>query len=202
MGLLKEDAAEGDREAMDADIQRIGDAADRMHDLLSDLLELSRVGRLVNPPVEFCLRELVQETVDLLAGPIHQSGAEVIVSPGLPHVRADRLRLGEVIQNLVENAIKFMGDQPDPRVEIGWLAEADPVYFVRDNGIGIDSQHQKVIFGLFEQLDQRKEGTGVGLALVRRIVGVHGGQLWIESEGEGMGSTFCFTLGAEKPSPG
>ncbi len=202
LGLLKEDAAEGDREAMDADIQRIGDAADRMHDLLSDLLELSRVGRLVNPPVEFCLRELVQETVDLLAGPIHQSGAEVIVSPGLPHVRADRLRLGEVIQNLVENAIKFMGDQPDPRVEIGWLAEADPVYFVRDNGIGIDSQHQKVIFGLFEQLDQRKEGTGVGLALVRRIVGVHGGQLWIESEGEGMGSTFCFTLGAEKPSPG
>ncbi len=202
LGLLREDAEEGNREAMSSDIQRIGDAADRMHDLLSDLLELSRVGRLVNPPVEFCLRELAQETVDLLAGPIHQAGVEVIVSQNLPRVVGDRLRLGEVIQNLVENAIKFMGDQPEPRVEIGCLPEPEPVFFVRDNGIGIDTGHQKVIFGLFEQLDQKKEGTGVGLALVRRIIDVHGGQLWIESEGEGMGSTFYFTLATHsEPQP-
>ena len=198
LGLLREDSQAGRLDAMDADIQRISDAADRMHELLSDLLELSRVGRLVHPPSLFPLTALVQETADLMAGPLDQGGVELVMADDFPTVSADRTRLREVFQNLIENAVKFMGDEPTPRIEIGWVPQEPPVFFVRDNGIGIAPQHQDVIFGLFEQLDQRKEGTGVGLALVRRIVRVHGGRLWLESEGEGHGATFFFTLQAEE----
>jgi signal transduction histidine kinase len=99
------------------------------------------------------------------------------------------------MQNLIDNAAKFMGDQPAPRLEIGMRPEnGEQVFFVRDNGIGIDSSHQEKIFGLFDKLDTRSEGTGVGLALARRIVEVHGGRIWVVSEGKGKGSMFCFTL--------
>jgi signal transduction histidine kinase len=101
----------------------------------------------------------------------------------------------EVFQNLLDNAVKFMGDQIAPCVEVGLQAQgADTVVFVRDNGIGIDPRHQHKLFGLFEKLDATVEGTGMGLALVRRIVDVHGGRIWVESEGVGKGTTFCFTL--------
>ena len=84
---------------------------------------------------------------------------------------------------------------PHSRVDIGVRHDdAERVYYVRDNGLGIDSQYHEKVFGLFEQLDQKAEGTGVGLAIVKRIVEVHGGRIWVESEGDGKGSTFCFTL--------
>jgi signal transduction histidine kinase len=107
----------------------------------------------------------------------------------------DRPRLVEIFQNLVDNAVKFMGDQQSPQVEIGVeYKHAEWVLFIRDNGIGIAPHLQSKLFGLFEKLNSDIEGTGMGLALVRRIVEVHGGKIWIESEGEGMGTTFKFTL--------
>ena len=100
----------------------------------------------------------------------------------------------EVLVNLIENSIKYMGDQALPKIEIGHRKdEGETVFFVRDNGVGIDpSQHEKV-FGLFYRLDPKSEGTGVGLTLVKRIIEVHGGRIWIESE-LGKGCTVCFTL--------
>jgi len=93
-----------------------------------------------------------------------------------------------------------MGDQPQPAIQIGWRLEPEePAFFVRDNGIGIDPAHHERVFGLFDKLDPRTEGTGVGLALARRIVEVHGGRTWIESEGQGHGTTVCFTLPAPPP---
>ncbi len=92
------------------------------------------------------------------------------------------------------------GDQPHPRVEIGVRRGADgagQVFYVRDNGMGIEPRNQEKIFELFRRLDVEAEGTGVGLALVQRIVELHGGRIWVESEGLGQGSTFCFTLGEE-----
>jgi signal transduction histidine kinase len=119
----------------------------------------------------------------------------VDIRPGLPVVDGDRHRLLEVLQNLIENAVKFRSGQGEPVVEVGSRPGPDgPVVFVRDNGIGIDPRYHDRVFALFERLDPRVEGTGVGLALVRRIVEVHGGRVWVESDGAGRGSTFCFTL--------
>jgi signal transduction histidine kinase len=108
----------------------------------------------------------------------------------------------EVFQNLVDNAVKFMGDQPAPRVEIGVEPKGeDTVFYVRDNGIGVDPRHQSKLFDLFEKLDPGTEGTGIGLALVQRIVEVHGGKIRVESAGPGQGTTFHFTLAKTKLQP-
>ena len=113
-------------------------------------------------------------------------------------VFGDRLRLMQVYQNLIANAVKYMGPQGSPRIEVGVRGEApERTLYVRDNGIGIDPRYHDKVFGLFERLDAADEGTGIGLALVKRIVEMHGGQVWVESEGAGRGSTFCFTLGAD-----
>jgi signal transduction histidine kinase len=95
----------------------------------------------------------------------------------------------------VDNAAKFMGEQPAPRIEIGMReAGGQPVFCVADNGIGIDPAYHEKVFGLFDKLDPKSEGTGIGLALVKRILEVHGGRIWVESEGLGKGAAFCFTL--------
>ncbi len=102
----------------------------------------------------------------------------------------------EVYQNLIDNAVKFMGHQPESRVEIGVeQKDGEVVCFVRDNGNGIEPRYHEKIFGLFDRLNH--EGEGTGLALVKRIVGVHGGRTWVESEGPNRGSTFLFTLPLE-----
>jgi signal transduction histidine kinase len=101
----------------------------------------------------------------------------------------------EIWQNLVENACKFMGNQPKPRVEIGVEKRGpETVFFVRDNGAGIDPRYQAKVFGLFEKLDPKGEGTGMGLALVKRIVEMYKGRIWVESPGLGQGANFLFTL--------
>jgi signal transduction histidine kinase len=131
----------------------------------------------------------------MLAGQVSESGVEISVAPQLPVIHGDRPRLLEVFQNLVDNAMKFMGDEPRPRIEIYAENHTDYVScFIRDNGIGIPDRYKQKIFGLFERLDQTCEGTGIGLALVKRIVEFHGGRIWVESNGEGKGSTFVFTL--------
>jgi signal transduction histidine kinase len=103
----------------------------------------------------------------------------------------------EVLQNLLDNAAKFMGDQIEPLIKIGQGGEDTergmPIFYVRDNGMGVAPDHHDRIFGLFNKLDTRTDGTGVGLALVKRIIEVHGGRIWIQSE-VGKGSTFFFTL--------
>jgi len=120
----------------------------------------------------------------------------VKVGGGLPTIRGDRLRLVEVVQNLVDNAAKFMGSQIRPLIEIGAKTEGEThVFFVRDNGFGIDPKFHSKIFDLFNKLDPKVEGTGIGLALVKRILEVHGGRIWVVSK-PGKGSTFYFTLPA------
>ncbi len=195
LGFLVKDALSGNVKRLDADIQRISDAADNMYKLLNDLLELSRIGRLMNQPTMIKLPELFYEACELLHGRLQEHDVYLRVEEGLPCVYGDRQRLLQVIQNLLDNAAKFMGTQIKPCVEIGVRGYEDnkSVIYVRDNGVGIPPEHHERIFGLFNRLDPKSEGTGVGLALVKRIVEFHGGRIWVESE-PGMGSTFLFTL--------
>ena len=195
LGFLKQDIASGNTERVNNNIERIGNAAVKMDQLLKDLLELSRIGRMVNPSEEISFDDLIRETLEIVHGQLEVHGITILTQPNLPVVYGDRLRLVEVLQNLLDNAAKYMGDQPSPHIEIGQRGEenAMPVFFVRDNGIGIDPEYHERIFGLFNKLDAGSEGTGIGLALVKRIVEFHGGRIWIESE-MGKGSTFLFTL--------
>ncbi len=170
-------------------------AADKMARLLNDLLELSRIGRVIHPSEAVSLSELADEAAGLVAGTIEARGVAVEIDPAMPVVAGDRVRLLEVFQNLLENAVSFMGNQQQPRVEIEAREDGTEVLCrVRDNGIGIEARYHTKIFELFERLNAETEGTGVGLALVARIVEAHGGRIWVESEGAGRGSTFCFSL--------
>ncbi len=200
-GMLEKSAAKEDFARMPGDISRIRAAADKMQMLLNDLLELSRIGRVANPPAEVSLADLVREAIDLVAGYDASRGVEIAISQHLPTVVGDRQRLLEVFLNLIDNAVKFMGDQSAPRIEIGVKdTEGETICYVRDNGIGIDPRYHQKIFGLFERLDQHKEGTGIGLAIAKRIVEVHSGRIWVESEGPGHGSVFCFSLPSSSQS--
>lgn len=196
IGFLERDYEKKDFSKFSDSIERIKNAADKMQALLNDLLELSRIGRIMNPPVEVPFEQIVQEALELLHGSIQAKGVKVEIESDLPTIYGDRLRLVEVVQNLVENAIKFMGNQPNPCIQIGtWGQDAEnmSIFYVQDNGQGIDPQYSERIFGLFNKLDAKAEGTGIGLTIVKRIIEFHKGRIWVESE-EGKGSTFYFTL--------
>jgi PAS domain S-box-containing protein len=195
LGFLEHDIRKSDAEGIGKNLEVIRRAADKMSQLLDELLDLTRVGHTLNLFVDAPLREVVQEALDLVAGRIAERGVTVDVTGEPVMLHGDRARLVEVFQNLVDNAVKFMGEQEMPRVEIGSeRAGGETVFFVRDNGIGIDPRNQSRIFDLFEKLDPGVEGTGIGLALVKRIVELHGGRIRVESEGSGSGTTFRFTM--------
>ncbi len=200
LGYLEEDARTGDSDNLHRDIERIQNAAQRMQDLLQDLLELSRIGRVMGEPQEIPFGELVSEAVELTEGRLHEHGIRLVVQPDLPVVHGDHKRLLELMQNLLDNAAKYSTNQPEPVIEIGCRGTESrfAVFFVRDNGIGIAPEFHDRIFGLFDKLEPASEGTGVGLAIARRIVEVHGGKIWVESEA-GKGSTFCFSLPLPNP---
>jgi signal transduction histidine kinase len=201
LNFLQKDALAGDSVRIKTDILRITEAVGKMHRLLTELLELSRIGRMMNEPVDVSFHDLVRDALELVHGRIESRNITVQISlpsgaaPNLPVIRGDRRRLTEVLQNLIDNAAKYMGSQPDPLIEIGQLGgeQGKPVFFVRDNGIGIAPEQHNRIFGLFNKLNPESEGTGIGLALVKKIIDVHGGRVWVESEA-GKGSVFYFTL--------
>ena len=194
-GHLEQDVRSQDAARIEMDLGYIRNAADKMSRLLDELLRLSRVGRMMNPSEEAPLQEIVKEALDLVAGRITGRGVRVDLTEEPVVLYGDRTRLIEIFMNLVDNAVKFMGDQPAPRVEIGVEQVGEELALhVRDNGIGIDPELQSLVFGLFHKLDPGSEGEGIGLALVRRIVELHGGRIWVESEGPGKGTTFRFTL--------
>ncbi|HLO60851.1 MAG TPA: PAS domain S-box protein [Bacteroidales bacterium] len=194
---LKEDIESNDKPAQDKDIGFIQNAADKMGVLLDELLNLSRIGRKEDPKSEFLMQDIIQTALDLVAGSITKRNVKVdITGPGVM-ISGHQQRLIQLYQNLIDNAVKFMGDQKEPLIELGAKIEENRnelILFIKDNGSGIDPRYRHKVFGLFEKLDTGTEGSGIGLAMVKRIVEVHGGTIWFESEGKGKGTAFFFTL--------
>lgn len=194
-GLLARDINSGNFEKANRSIERILDAVNKMERLLNELLSLSRIGRMLNEPQDISFTEIVKEAVGLSQGRLRANNIPVEIEANLPIVKVDRARIVEVIQNLLDNAAKFMGEQKNPHIKVGARQEKENwIFYVRDNGVGIEPAYHERVFGLFNKLDPNSEGTGVGLALVKRIIEFHGGKVWVESEGVNQGSTFCFTL--------
>ena len=197
LGYVEKNIESGDDEQASEDLTRVSRAARKMQEMLNELLEVSRVGRAVTLSESVPVDELVREAMDNVAGRLHEQDINVVVAPDMPTVVGERKRLVKVIENLIDNAAKFMGDQPEPRIEVGAeLRTGEVSVWVRDNGIGLETDHLGRVFNLFEKLNHATEGSGVGLAASRRIVETHGGRIWAESDGPGMGCRFCFTLPA------
>lgn len=195
LGYLKQDMEAADRERIGQDLHFIHAAADKMERLLTELLEMSRIGRKENPVERVSFRELAAEALSSVAGQIVEQKVGVHVADVDQALRGDRPRLAQIWQNLLDNAVKYMGDQPAPRVELGIVRQGgQAVFFVRDNGIGIAPEHRDRVFGMFDKLDQESSGVGMGLAMVKRIVERYSGRIWVESAGRGGGSCFSFTL--------
>ncbi|MBF0526939.1 MAG: histidine kinase, partial [Deltaproteobacteria bacterium] len=195
LGYLEQDLSKADAERIEKDMYYIRTAADKMGQLLEALLEISRIGRMSNTPVRVTFQELFEEARSMVAGGIAERGVEVRLNGEPVILCGDRPRLVEIWQNLLENAVKFMGDQPVPAIEAGVeRCGEEMIFFVRDNGLGIDPLFHDKIFGLFEKLNQTMLGTGLGLALVKRIVELYRGRIWVESQGPGSGTCFRFTL--------
>ena len=196
VGLLGKDIAANDPIQIKADIDRINGAVDTMGRLLSDLLELSRIGQVRGEMVTCNLSRTAKQAMVLVQSELDKIRIEVVIDD-MPNVVGDATRLAEVYQNLIENAIKFTAKQTSPQIHIG-AVERDGMIccHVKDNGIGIAAEFHDRIFELFERLDASIDGTGIGLTLVKRIVEGHGGEIWVESEGLGHGSDFLFTLQA------
>jgi PAS domain S-box-containing protein len=198
-GLLKwveRDATGGDVERMKSNLQTISSATARMEQLTDQLTQFMLAGRPGQGSEDLNFSSVAHEAVRLLSGRIAQTGVDVKIATNLPAIRANRSLLLQILQNLIENSIKYMGDQPQPTVEIGArLESAGYVFYVSDNGIGIDPSCRDKVFTIFGRLDNKGiEGCGLGLALVKRAVEAQGGNIWVESEGRGQGSTFCFYL--------
>jgi len=174
------------------------DGANRMQILINDLLAYSRVGRRGKEFKELSCERALDFALSNLRVAIEQSGAEVTRAP-LPLVRGDYSQLVQVFQNLIGNAIKFCRDQT-PAIHVSVDQKGNEwVFSIRDNGIGIEPEYFERIFFIFQRLQNRKEypGTGIGLAICRKIVERHGGRIWVESE-MGKGSIFYFTLPAQR----
>ena len=194
LGIIEQDAQIGDMDHLKADLRIISDSVTKMDALLMGTLELSRIGRVINLPEGVSFRDIVVEALSQTAEKIESRVIQVSIAPNMPIVYVDRMRIVEVLVNLIENSIKYMGTQERPEIEFGQKIEGvERIFFVRDNGMGIDPSQQDKVFELFYKVDKRSEGTGAGLAIIKRIIEVHGGRIWIESEIV-KGCTVCFTL--------
>jgi light-regulated signal transduction histidine kinase (bacteriophytochrome) len=173
------------------------DGVTRMQSLINDLLAYSRIGAQSEPVQPIDCAAIVKEAMANLATSISESGAAVTYN-GLPTLKVNSAQMVQVFQNLIGNAIKFRSERP-PEIHIkAERTGGDMKFTVRDNGIGIEPQYFAQIFGLFKRLHSRKThpGSGIGLAICKKIVERQGGQIWVESE-PGRGTSFYFTVPAE-----
>lgn len=199
--ILAEDAAAQDVGRLQQGIDLLGRTVEKMRALIDGLLELALLGREGVAATELEMGDVAREAVETLAAGAADAAVEVEIAPDLPRARGDRTLLRTIFQNLVDNAVRFSAGSPGARVRIGARREgAATVFLVADNGPGIPPEHRETVFSLGKKLDPERSRTGIGLTSVRRAVELQGGRVWVESEGAGRGSTFCFTLPVREPA--
>ena len=179
----------------------IGENTRRMGKLIDDLLAFARLGRQSMTHTEVDMTALVREAFADLTELADHSGPELIVK-ALPAAHGDRQLLRQVWANLLSNAVKYSSNTPFPRIEITARSDSGQhVYCVKDNGVGFDMKHYDKLFGVFERLHDAKEfsGTGVGLAIVKRIIERHAGRVWAQAKLD-EGAAFYFSLPKEQPA--
>lgn len=192
--MLREDLDAGRIVESRDSIERIDRSVKRMRQLIDALLDLSRIGKIRFTMERVDMPGLLRSIADDLKPRLAQNHVKLIVHADLPAVHGDAHWLTEVFENLIINAIKYGGGNAEPTIMVGCDAsETDCRFFVRDNGRGIDPAHHARIFEPFRRLSSDKEGSGMGLAIVARIVKMHGGKVWVESQ-LGMGATFWISL--------
>ncbi|MCR6720128.1 MAG: PAS domain S-box protein [Chitinophagaceae bacterium] len=192
--LLKKKYHEQVDETGQAYIDFAVNGADRMKQLIKDLLEYSRLDSKSDEPDETDMGQVMQEVIYTLGDRIRQANATVDVGP-LPVIIAHRTQMFQLLQNLVSNGLKY-NDQPHPKVSVNALDQSDHWLFeIHDNGIGIEERHYNKIFAIFQRLHTRSQysGTGIGLSVCKKIVERAGGSIWVQSK-PGSGSTFYFTI--------
>jgi len=173
----------------------------RLESLLDTLLYYSRLGRAEEAVSEASLAEIVRDVISMLSISLRERNVTVEVQQKLPVIKCNRVRIQEVFQNLIANALKY-NDRESNKIEIGFVMDHpamkdEMVFYVRDHGIGIPREHLETVFNIFKRLhakDAYGGGTGSGLAIVKKIIAQHGGEVWAESKGEGQGTTFFFTI--------
>ena len=195
LGLIEEDAINGELESLKKDVATVNKAADNMRELLEDLLEYSRLGIVKNESVLIDTKTLVNEVIEIHSTEIEENDVQVVIENQLPTLKGDKTRVAEVFQNLVSNAIKFSKDVKVPKIGVGIEAINGSMVtlYVSDNGVGIPNDYRNKVFEIFERLHADVEGTGIGLTIVKRVVELHGGKVWVESN-IGEGSKFLFEL--------
>lgn len=187
---IHEDLASGDLEQVRDSVARIQRNIGRMEKCINDLLELSRIGRIRHEPEWIDMNRLLAGLAEDLAPRIGAVGAVFQAEPNLPSLHADRVRIIEIFENLLSNALKYACTKPGIKITVGAVETDEHLqFFIRDTGPGIAEQYHTKIFGLFQRLEKKGEGSGVGLTIVARIMEIHGGKAWVESS-KGKGATF------------
>lgn len=194
--FLEEDIKKGKEENISQYLEIIRTSCNGMRSLIKDIVELAEVGARTNKMEKLNFGEIVKASIQLVHGRISQENIALSIDRKFPEVVVDKNKMTRVVVNLVDNAIKYMGDQKDPRIEVGYWGhnEEGHIFFVKDNGRGIPKDYQDRIYNIFERLQSDVEGTGLGLSMVKRILLNHRGRIWVESEGTNQGSIFYFTL--------
>lgn len=183
-------------EKANSDIERIDFACDKMSALIDDLLEVSRAGRALRPFEDCDINLIISDVIKMIQFNLNNDQTKILISNTLPPTYGDRQKIRQIFQNLIENAIKYKDPSRLCEIEISY-DQKQQAYFVRDNGLGIEEKDITIIFEVFKKLSAESQGSGIGLSIVKKIVELHQGRIWVESS-IGEGSTFYFTLNLKK----
>lgn len=182
-------------------IRRISSASQWLERLVSDLLELSRAGKKAGEFREVKVKSILGLSLKSIESLLRKKHIELKQPPDFPAIYCDKTGMQQVFNNLLDNAIKYMGPQSKPKIEIGWSKNKDQyIFWVKDNGMGIKKEDQEKIFNVFYRgSGASKEGTGIGLSIAKKVIENHGGKIWVKSR-PGRGSTFYFIIPAQESS--